>query len=115
MAGDDAGERPLGLRERKKRQTRERIVQAARELFSERGYESATVAEIAAGADISVPTLFTYFAAKEDIFFSDYEAARADAAAVHRGAPPGSVGARVAARVGTRVGALATDTASPGR
>jgi len=81
MPDADVGERPLGLRARKKQQTRERIVQVARALFTEHGYAATTVAEIAAGAEISVPTLFTYFPAKEDVFFSDYEGAQAQARA----------------------------------
>jgi AcrR family transcriptional regulator len=89
MAGTDAVERPLGLRERKKLLTRERIICAARMLFSERGYDSTTVAEIADGADISVPTLFTYFPTKEDVFFSDYEQAQTMAISYVRARPTG--------------------------
>jgi AcrR family transcriptional regulator len=79
MPPPDEGDRPLGLRERKKQRTRLRIVEVARALFSERGYDATTVAEIADGADISVPTLFSYFPTKEHIFFSDYESAQAAA------------------------------------
>jgi AcrR family transcriptional regulator len=74
---EDRQTSPLGLRERKKLKTRARIVEVARLFFSERGYDATTVAEIADAAEISVPTLFTYFRAKEDIFFSDYESAQA--------------------------------------
>jgi AcrR family transcriptional regulator len=69
---------PPGLRERKKQQTRGRIVQVARALFAEKGYDATTVAAIASGADISVPTLFTYFPTKEEIYFSDYAVAQAE-------------------------------------
>ena len=41
--------------------------------------DAPTVAEIAAEAEISVPTLFSYFRAKEDVFFSDYEGAQEQA------------------------------------
>jgi AcrR family transcriptional regulator len=60
-----------GLRERKKRLTRAAIFAAAERLFSERGFEDVTVAEIADAANISVKTLFTYVRAKEELVFSD--------------------------------------------
>src|ERR1700721_739069 len=62
---------PEGLRERKKRLTRAAIFAAAERLFSERGFENVTVAEIADAANISVKTLFTYVRAKEELVFSD--------------------------------------------
>jgi AcrR family transcriptional regulator len=60
-----------GLRERKKRLTRAAIFASAERLFSERGFENVTVAEIADAANISVKTLFTYVRAKEELVFSD--------------------------------------------
>jgi AcrR family transcriptional regulator len=65
------GDRATGLRERKKRQTRETILAVANEMFEARGYEHVTVAEIADAANISVKTLFTYFRSKEDLAFAD--------------------------------------------
>jgi AcrR family transcriptional regulator len=65
------GDRATGLRERKKRQTRETILAVANEMFEARGYEHVTVAEIADSANISVKTLFTYFRSKEDLAFAD--------------------------------------------
>jgi AcrR family transcriptional regulator len=61
---------PESLRERKKRLTREAIFAAARALFSQRGFDDVTVAEIADAANISVKTLFTYIGAKEELLFS---------------------------------------------
>jgi AcrR family transcriptional regulator len=61
---------PESLRERKKRLTRTAIFAAARALFSERGFDNVTVAEIADAANISVKTLFTYIGAKEELLFS---------------------------------------------
>jgi len=58
------------LRERKKRMTREAIFAAAQTLFTERGFDAVTVAEIADAANISVKTLFTYIGAKEELLFS---------------------------------------------
>src|SRR3954462_4904425 len=58
-----------GLRERKKQQTRELIAETARRLFSERGFERVSVAEIARVADVSEKTVFNYFATKEDLVY----------------------------------------------
>jgi AcrR family transcriptional regulator len=63
-----------GLRERKKEQTRELIATTARRLFSERGFEGVTVAEIARAADVAEKTVFNYFPTKEDLFYSRLEA-----------------------------------------
>ena len=69
---DDVHEAGLSLRERKKQQTRKLIVETALELFSERGYQATTVADIAASADVSERTVFAYFPTKEDILFADH-------------------------------------------
>jgi AcrR family transcriptional regulator len=60
---------PEGLRARKKRLTREAIFASAERLFSERGFENVTVAEIADAANVSVKTVFTYVSAKEELLF----------------------------------------------
>jgi AcrR family transcriptional regulator len=78
-----------GLRERKKRQTREAIATAAMELFVARGFDEVTVAEVAEAADVSEKTVFNHFPAKEDLVFHrahDRLAERADAI---RNRPPG--------------------------
>jgi AcrR family transcriptional regulator len=54
-------------RAQKKRETRDKIVSAARQLFQTRGYESATMAEIAEAADVHVTTMFTHFKTKRDL------------------------------------------------
>ncbi|MFC8505945.1 TetR/AcrR family transcriptional regulator [Streptomyces sp. NPDC057411] len=62
-----------GLRERKKRQTKQRISDIATGLFLERGFTAVTVAEIAEAADVSVNTVYNYFPAKEDLFLDRME------------------------------------------
>jgi len=63
----------MGLRERKKEQTRRLLADTARRLFSEHGFDRVTVAEIARAAEVSEATVFNYFPVKEDLFFSGLE------------------------------------------
>ncbi|MGV9234707.1 TetR/AcrR family transcriptional regulator [Streptomyces nigra] len=58
-----------GLRERKKRETRQRISDIATGLFLEHGFVTVTMADVAEAADVSVNTVYNYFPAKEDLFF----------------------------------------------
>jgi len=60
-----------GLRERKKRKTRETIQREAMRLFRKQGYEETTIEQIAEAADISPSTFFNYFPSKEDLVFRD--------------------------------------------
>jgi AcrR family transcriptional regulator len=62
-----------GLRERKKQRTRELLSETARRLFSERGFEQVSVAEIACTAEVSEATVFNYFPTKEDLVFGAFE------------------------------------------
>ncbi len=59
----------VGIRERKRAETRQRISDCATRLFEQRGFESVTLADVAAAADVSVKTVVNYFRAKEDLFF----------------------------------------------
>ncbi|MET9418792.1 TetR/AcrR family transcriptional regulator [Streptomyces klenkii] len=58
----------LSLRERKKRQTRQRISAVATRLFAARGFDKVTVAEVAEAAEVSTMTVFNHFARKEDLY-----------------------------------------------
>jgi AcrR family transcriptional regulator len=49
------------------RDKRQAILGAARELFTERGYEETTIAEIARAAGVAVGTVYLYFANKREI------------------------------------------------
>jgi AcrR family transcriptional regulator len=59
----------LGLREQNKLEKRQRIRAAARELFSKRGYDSATLRQIARRAHVGLGTLFNYAQDKRDLVF----------------------------------------------
>ncbi|MEU1819859.1 TetR family transcriptional regulator [Streptomyces roseifaciens] len=61
----------LGLRERKKIQTRQAIRRAAYRLFEQQGYDATPVDRIAEAADVSPSTVFRYFPTKEDIVLTD--------------------------------------------
>ena len=56
-----------GLRERKRRQTLQRVAAAGLKLFAKRGYDETTLEAIAEEADISARTFFYYFESKEEI------------------------------------------------
>lgn len=56
-----------GLRERKKRATHDRIVEAAFELFQAQGYAETTLQQIAVRADVALRTVSNYFPLKIDL------------------------------------------------
>ncbi|MGG8388410.1 TetR family transcriptional regulator [Streptomyces lividans] len=56
-----------GLRERKRQRMFRTLSDIAVELFLEKGFDAVSVAEVAAAAEVSKPTLFRYFPAKEDL------------------------------------------------
>jgi AcrR family transcriptional regulator len=51
-----------------KERTRQRLLGAARRLFTRRGYEAATIRDIAAEADLSTGAVFASFSDKADLF-----------------------------------------------
>jgi AcrR family transcriptional regulator len=64
----EVGAEPLNARAMAKKRTRQRLLAAARKLISERGYEAATVRDIAAAADLSTGAVFASFNDKAELF-----------------------------------------------
>jgi AcrR family transcriptional regulator len=60
-----------GLRERKKFAAMRRIQQVAIDLFDQRGFEHATIEEIALAAEVSPSSVYRYFGSKEQIVLWD--------------------------------------------
>ena len=58
-----------GVRERLKQERQERIIAAAREVFAEKGFESATLKQIAGNAGLGIATLFNYVTDKRDLIY----------------------------------------------
>ncbi|MFE2743961.1 TetR family transcriptional regulator [Streptomyces scopuliridis] len=79
----------LGLRERKKQQRYREISDAAIRLFLTKGFDGVSVAEVAAAAEISKPTLFRYFPTKEDLALHRFADHEDEAARVVAGRPDG--------------------------
>jgi AcrR family transcriptional regulator len=79
---------PTGLRALKKARTHDAIADAAISLFLARGFDDVSVIDIAAAAEVSKPTLFRYFATKEDLVLHRFADHNGEAARVVRDRPP---------------------------
>lgn len=64
---------PMGRRERRKRATRQALLDAAYTRFAERGYHETTMDEIADAAGVSRRTAFRYFPTKHSLVFPERE------------------------------------------
>jgi AcrR family transcriptional regulator len=62
---------PPPLVERKQRQARQRIIEAARELFLERGFDGVSVGDIAERAEVGRTTFFRHFGDKQEVVFAN--------------------------------------------
>jgi AcrR family transcriptional regulator len=60
----------MSLRERKKLATRNALINTARRLFIEKGYDATTLEEICDEVQIHVTTFFSYFESKEELAFA---------------------------------------------
>jgi AcrR family transcriptional regulator len=84
-----------GLRERKRRLTRQRISDVATTLFSMRGFDNVTVAEIAEIVGVSEKTIYNYFPTKESLILDEADATVRRFAEAFRESPPGESPTRI--------------------
>ena len=82
-------EPPAGLRERMRRTVLNEIAEVALQLFTERGYETVTIDDIAADAGLSRRSVFRYFSTKEDIVVGKFDFVADDMLAELRARPAG--------------------------
>lgn len=69
-----------GRRERKKLETRQRILASAVALFTAQGYDATTMDDIAESADVSRATVFNFYPRKSDLVLAWFEERRAELA-----------------------------------
>lgn len=63
----------MGLREKKKREAKERILKSAEKIFVSEGYTKATTARIARDAEVGEGTIYNYFGSKSDILIAIFK------------------------------------------
>ena len=80
---DEVNTRKYDARQRRAAaaQTRERILSAARELFTTRGYEGTAITEIARAADVSIDTVYASVGRKPRLLLAVHDMELANAAA----------------------------------
>jgi AcrR family transcriptional regulator len=64
---------PSDPKQARSKQTKEKIVQAAIQLFQERGYEKTTSNDIAAAAGVSVGSFYVYFTDKRQLLLTIFD------------------------------------------
>jgi AcrR family transcriptional regulator len=78
----------IGLREKKKEETRTRLVDAGQRLFEKKGFDATTIEEIASAAGVAPRTFFRYFTSKEDLVQLGQDEENAQIAALLKTRPP---------------------------
>ncbi|ADD42558.1 TetR/AcrR family transcriptional regulator [Stackebrandtia nassauensis] len=93
------------IRDRRRRETRRALQEHALRLFTERGYDSTTVNDVAEAAGVSAMTVYRHFPSKEDlVLLASYDELIAERVAAQ---PPDQPDAR-------RIGRAIVDTATAG-
>jgi AcrR family transcriptional regulator len=78
---DAAGRRadgPGARRRLSRADRRAQILQAAEQVFAERGYQGTSLEDIAAGAGVTRPLIYNYFADKDELYLECLHAARGE-------------------------------------
>ena len=78
-----------GLRERRKRETRQAISDTATQMFVKQGFDEVTIAQVADAAGVAKMTVTNYFPRKEDLVFDRAEAVERHLADVVAARAPG--------------------------
>ncbi|MDJ0847916.1 MAG: TetR/AcrR family transcriptional regulator [Myxococcota bacterium] len=63
----------MELVERQMKRRRERILEAAREIIGQHGFEGLTMRQLAAASDVTVPTVYNLVGSKEEVLFAAVE------------------------------------------
>jgi AcrR family transcriptional regulator len=109
------GARTPGRREQRYQETRARIVDAAAELFAERGFDAVSVVEVAKRAGVVEKTVFNHFPMKEGLVFDADPPMRTALLEAVRKRPSGeSVSAAAGSFVVAAVGLLGAPEAAEG-
>jgi AcrR family transcriptional regulator len=103
----------MNLREIKRERTRQALVDAAYDLFAERGFEATTIADIAARAEVGTRTFFSYFPTKEDVLFPESDARARIALEAIAGRRPGEEPADVLLRALGEAASAGDDMTGP--
>jgi AcrR family transcriptional regulator len=103
----------MSLRDRKRARTRQALIDAAVDLIERKGYDAATVADIAAAAEIGTRTFFSYFPTKEDLLFPEADRRVQVAIASIAGRAPGEEPADVLLRALREANAESGDMTGP--
>ncbi len=69
---------PQPLRVKKSEETRQALIDAARRLFTERGYHNVGIREFAAAAGVTRGALYHHFGDKESLFLAVFDAVQRD-------------------------------------
>lgn len=68
MTGTKRGSRGTGIREAKRKENEKRVLDAAAQVFAQRGFDGSTISQIATLAEMPTATVHYYFATKEILY-----------------------------------------------